>query len=279
MSENPKLSIITVNLNNRDGLQRTIDSVVSQTFTDYEWIIIDGGSTDGSRELIEQYQDHFAYWCSEPDKGIYNAMNKGITHARGEWLQFLNSGDVLYSNNTLTSVFSNEYNADVLYANLIIRSNSNNSEYRVYPERLDIHFFYESSLCHQSTFFKRTLFDNRKYNEEFKIASDWEFELKLFSENYQFQHIPLTVSIFSLDGISSRQKTDNIMERGKVLLEYIPTYYKQDVELYAQVKDKDSLIRNHKILHRIAVHQEKKLLFAAKIIKTIEKVRMRLTNK
>ena len=92
-----KLSIITVNLNNRDGLQRTIDSVVSQTFTDYEWIVIDGGSTDGSRELIGQHQDRFAYWCSEPDKGIYNAMNKGIAHAKGEWLQFLNSGAWLYS--------------------------------------------------------------------------------------------------------------------------------------------------------------------------------------
>lgn len=111
-----KLSIITVKLNNRDGLKRTIDSVVSQTFTDYEWIVIDGGSTDGSRELIEQYQDHFAYWCSEPDKGIYNAMNKGIAHAKGEWLQFLNSGDVLYSNNTLASVFSSKYDADVLMA-------------------------------------------------------------------------------------------------------------------------------------------------------------------
>lgn len=92
-----KLSIITVNLNNRDGLKRPIDSVVSQTFTNYEWIVIDGGSTDGSRELIEQYSNHFAYWCNEPDKGIYNAMNKGIAHAKGEWLQFLNSGDVLYS--------------------------------------------------------------------------------------------------------------------------------------------------------------------------------------
>lgn len=92
---NIKLSIITVNLNNCDGLRRTIDSVVSQTFTDFEWIVIDGGSTDCSRELMEQYKDHFAFWCSEPDNGIYNAMNKGIVHANGEWLLFLNSGDWL----------------------------------------------------------------------------------------------------------------------------------------------------------------------------------------
>ena len=96
-----KLSIITVNLNNRDGLKKTIDSVISQTFKDFEWIVIDGGSTDGSRELIEQYVNHFAYWVSEPDKGVYNAMNKGVKKAKGEYLQFLNSGDWLRDENTV----------------------------------------------------------------------------------------------------------------------------------------------------------------------------------
>lgn len=84
MNATTKLSIITINLNNYNGLKRTINSIISQTFTDYEWIVIDGGSTDGSRELIEQYSNLFAYWCSEPDKGIYNAMNKGIRHIKGE---------------------------------------------------------------------------------------------------------------------------------------------------------------------------------------------------
>ena len=95
-----KLSIITINLNNREGLQKTIESVISQTFRDFEWIVIDGGSTDGSAELIKQYAAHFAYWVSESDKGIYNAMNKGIRQAKGEWLQFLNSGDQLYEETT-----------------------------------------------------------------------------------------------------------------------------------------------------------------------------------
>ena len=83
-----KLSIITINYNNKAGLQRTIDSVICQTCKDFEWIVIDGGSTDGSKQLIEQYQSHFAYWCSEPDNGVYHAMNKGITHAKGEYLLF-----------------------------------------------------------------------------------------------------------------------------------------------------------------------------------------------
>ena len=87
------LSIVTINYNNLSGLQKTIDSVLSQSFEDFEWIVIDGGSTDGSKELLEQYQEHFAYWCSVPDKGIYNAINKGIKLATGDIIGLLNSGD------------------------------------------------------------------------------------------------------------------------------------------------------------------------------------------
>ena len=91
-----KLTIITINFNHKEGLKRTIDSIVNQTFIGYEWIVVDGGSTDGSKELIEQYKDHFAWWCSEPDKGVYNAMNKGISHATGEALPrlYISSGEV-----------------------------------------------------------------------------------------------------------------------------------------------------------------------------------------
>ena len=98
------LSIITINYNDVHGLQKTINSVLSQTWKDYEWIIIDGGSTDGSKELIEKYQQHFSFWCSEPDKGIYNAINKGIAHAHGDYIQFLHSGDYLFEPTTLEKV-------------------------------------------------------------------------------------------------------------------------------------------------------------------------------
>lgn len=95
------LSIITINYNNKNGVQKTIDSVLSQSFEDYEWIVIDGGSNDGSKELLEKYQEHFAYWCSEPDNGIYNAINKGLSHTTGDYIQFLNSGDWLYDSTAL----------------------------------------------------------------------------------------------------------------------------------------------------------------------------------
>ena len=126
------LSIITVNLNNLKGLRKTIDSIISQTWRDFEWIIIDGGSTDGSRELIEQYQEHFAYWCSEPDKGVYNAMNKGIAKAKGVYLNFMNSGDVFYSNDTLERVFESSPCADMVYGDCIT-DNNGLTQYRTSP--------------------------------------------------------------------------------------------------------------------------------------------------
>lgn len=268
-----KLSIITVNLNNRDGLKRTIDSVVSQTFTDYEWIVIDGGSTDGSRELIEQYSNHFAYWCSEPDKGIYNAMNKGIAHANGEWLQFLNSGDFLYEKVTLEKVFYYQYQADVLYGDIIIQSKSNQPEYRAYPDRLNLNFFYESSLCHQSIFFKHILFSSRNYNEKNRIVSDWEFGLQLFSQNFKFKHIPLIISVFDNNGISTLSESEIIKERKNVLLDYIPIYFKQNVEISTKIKNKEILIHKHKLLRWIASQQEKRLIIISKLLEIIEKIK------
>ena len=109
------LSIITINYNNLEGLKKTIESVCSQTYRDYEWIVIDGGSTDGSRELIEENKSHIHYWVSEPDNGIYHAMNKGIAQAKGDYCQFLNSGDYYIAPNTLQQVFSHDELADVNY--------------------------------------------------------------------------------------------------------------------------------------------------------------------
>ena len=142
-----KLSIITINLNNRDGLQKTIDSVVSQTFRDFEWIVIDGGSTDGSKELIEQYADHFSYWVSEPDKGIYNAMNKGIKVAKGEYLQFLNSGDWLVDEKALERCFWHESKADIAYGDLWFCNGEEKERYK-YPNKLTLKYLYDFSLGH-----------------------------------------------------------------------------------------------------------------------------------
>lgn len=168
-----KLSIITVNLNNRDGLQKTIDSVICQSFRDFEWIVIDGGSIDGSKELIEQYADHFAYWVSEPDKGIYNAMNKGIKVAKGEYLQFLNSGDWLYNEHSLLSIFEKDPTEDFVYGENC--GLSGRVEGIGSPAKLDFEFLYRNTICHQDIFHKRNLFSNELYDERYKIVADWKF--------------------------------------------------------------------------------------------------------
>ena len=252
-----KLSIITVNLNNRDGLQKTIDSVVTQTFKDYEWIVIDGGSTDGSKELIEQYADHFAYWVSEPDKGIYNAMNKGIKMAGGEFLLFLNSGDYLRETNTLDKVFSAFPDGDIIYGNLTLIERGNAKEDRQYPDMLSFYDLYQRSLPHPSTFIKTSLLKNNPYDEQFRIAADWKFFLKMAFESRDFRHIEIFVSCFDLQGVSSTNTQLLQEEREIIAQEVIPSCILNDIKKKEEPLDWqiDTLIsfrEKSKMHHKIA---------------------------
>lgn len=200
-----KLSIITVNYNNRDGLQKTIDSVICQTWRDFEWIIIDGGSTDGSRELIEKYQEHFAYWCSEPDKGIYNAMNKGIAKAKGEYLQFLNSGDYLYDSNVLRKVFGKQRFADILFGYMIVEGSNVFSSSAMMKPVLYWNDFVGNTLPHQASFCKLSLFEKYgMFDESYKIAADTKFFIKtIVWEKSSYEFIPEKIALFQQGGISS----------------------------------------------------------------------------
>ena len=202
-----KLSIITVNLNNREGLQKTIDSVVSQTFRDFEWIVIDGGSTDGSKELIEQYADHFAYWVSEPDKGIYNAMNKGIKVAKGVYLQFLNSGDWLCDSEVLEKVFGKERSADILYGYMLVEGSKSFSCSAMMKQVLHWTDFIGNTLPHQASFIKRVLFEKFGfYDETYKIAGDTKFFIKaIVWEKATYEFVPEKIATFQPGGISSNE--------------------------------------------------------------------------
>ena len=247
------LSIITVNLNNRDGLQRTIDSVVNQTFDDYEWIVIDGGSTDGSRELIEQYQDCFAYWCSEPDKGIYNAMNKGIAHAKGEWLQFLNSGDWLYENDTLKEVFTHEWDCDVIYGDMMLVNNETMKPH-VYPDVLKLSYFLEQTISHQSTFYKKELFNNLLYDETFSIAADWAMQIQLILNNKRFEHFNRFITFFDGNGIGSQSNYSVFHEKYLMYEKYIPYHLKKDLDYIQKwkfVENRKSLSAFHNITYNL----------------------------
>ena len=203
-----KLSIITVNLNNRDGLQKTIDSVVSQTFHDFEWIVIDGGSTDGSKDLIDQYSDHIAYWVSEPDTGIYCAMNKGIQVAHGEYLLFLNSGDWLCDNNVLSKVFSQSHTSEILYGYMVRGSlNGEPCHAAMMKPVLYWYDFIGNSLPHQASFIARNAFEKYGlYDESYKIAADTKFFIKAIVWNKaSYEFIPMKIAVFEGGGISTSE--------------------------------------------------------------------------
>lgn len=202
-----KLSIITINYNNCSGLQRTIESVLAQTFVDYEWIVVDGGSTDGSRELLEQYKSHFSWWCSEPDKGIYNAMNKGIMHAHGEYLNFLNSGDCYCDFSILETIFGIEkkYKEEILYGNTNYVY-PNHVDHRIYPSQINLDYFLQNkTINHQSIFIRLDLQKRYLYEEQhYRISADYAFLMHCQFEGVQFKALNLDVVNYDATGVSQR---------------------------------------------------------------------------
>ncbi len=242
------LSIITINYNNLEGLQRTIDSVLSQTFSDYEWIVIDGGSNDGSKEMIEQYADHFAYWCSEPDKGIYNAMNKGIAHAKGDYLQFLNSGDWLHEDTTLERVFNSHQNTEIIYGDVVYVDTKNNNPVRFEkkPDNVSLFYFYHNTLCQQATFYRKSVFKKHQFDESFRICSDIAFFIQLLFDGCQMTHIPITIVNFSEGGIGAIMNQEHINERENMYKKYVPWFLQQNMEDLLKYDKDNNYYNSHK---------------------------------
>ena len=233
---NMKLSIITVNLNNKDGLRKTAQSIVSQSFKDFEWIVIDGGSTDGSNEIIEQYSKYITYWVSEPDKGIYNAMNKGIVVARGYYLLFLNSGDVLYSQATLSEVFKLNIEVDILTGQ--VERMDNHQLLRNYESNLFIQL-YKDTINHQGTFIKKELFNHRKYDEDLRLVSDWKFWIEsIIGDNASVMVTNLIISKQDMNGVSSNISLLS-QERKEVFNKLFPALLQNEINDLIKIKDSD----------------------------------------
>jgi glycosyltransferase involved in cell wall biosynthesis len=213
-----KLSIITINKDNAPGLEKTIQSVVEQTFNDFEYIVIDGASSDGSANVIKRFADKITYWVSEPDSGIYNAMNKGIKKAQGDYCLFLNSGDYLINSDTLKDVFEEIKDcpeSDIYYTDCVKQNNTID----FIPKLLSIEYFIRASISHPSSIIKKELFLNHSfYNENFKIVSDWAFFLSEFwIHKSRFTYIKTHITLFDTNGISSTQVEENRIERKLVL--------------------------------------------------------------
>ena len=202
-----KLSIVTINRSNAEGLRKTIESVVSQSFNDFEYIVIDGASTDSSVDVIKEYQDKITYWVSEPDSGVYQAMNKGIRQVKGDYILFLNSGDFLIGSDVLDRVMSQSKGADVLCARCNVSDNGNVVWTSNPPEQITVGVLYGVGLAHQSTFIKRELFEKHGlYREDFKYNSDIDFWYRtIIFGGASTQKIDVITTDYNLDGISSKQ--------------------------------------------------------------------------
>lgn len=233
-----RLSVITVNLNNGEGLQQTCESLFAQTFTDYEFIVVDGGSTDGSVTFLQHHTDQITRWTSEPDRGIYHAMNKGIQAATGEYCLFLNSGDWLVRSTTLETVFAQQPQADIVAGDIyFFDTQANAIKWHIpSPDTLTAKTLFLGTLPHQATLIRRSLFERfGGYNEQLKIASDWLFFVEaLLEHGCSYQHIPETVAYFGMDGISCNPPTDSLPRREQLsvlkqkYLRFLPDYERLD---------------------------------------------------
>ncbi len=207
-----------------------MESVFTQTFSDYEYIIIDGGSTDTSKQYISSQQDKLSYWCSEKDKGIYHAMNKGIQKATGEYLLFLNSGDYLYHKETLSQIAQYlENKIDIVYADLMLTDKTERLQNHIYPDKISLEYMLLNSIGHPATFIKKELFKDSLYSEHLKIVSDWEFFFKkIILQQVSYLHVNLPVTVFNIWGISAANTPLLIEERDYVLKKLLgPMIYDQ----------------------------------------------------
>lgn len=229
-----KFSVITVNFNNSGDLSRTIDSVKGQTFNDFEYVIIDGGSTDDSLDVIRKNQDSIDYWVSERDKGIYDGMNKGIAAAKGDYCIFLNSGDTFFSESTLQEV-APLLSADIVCGNAKL---TNGQDYLwTAPDSVDEVFWRQrNSVCHQSLFIRTVLLKEHPYDSSLKIVADYKamfYETVVNGSSYK--HIDVTICNYGCDGVSSDHvKSD--MEKQLVIDDFVRAGYIQEDRLVACAK-------------------------------------------
>ena len=277
-----KLSIITINRNNAAGLEKTMLSVASQTCKDFEYIVVDGASTDDSVEVIKRLAPQFGErlkWISEPDKGIYNAMNKGMRMATGEYFQILNSADCLASDDVterMLAELEKQGNPLMLYGNMIkCFSNGKKILDKSFAGRpITMIGMYTGTLNHNPTYIHSSLFDKYGYYDEtLKIVSDWKWFLQsiiLYGEKPVYADI--NVTLFDMNGVSETNKDLNKAERKTVLEQLFPATILTDYEKYAFPIDQFNRLNRHPWAYKM-------VLFLERCLFKIEKYRNKRKNR
>jgi len=205
----PLVTVITVVFNGEKHLEETILSVINQTYDNVEYIIIDGGSTDGTLDIIREYEHVLDYWISEKDRGIYDAMNKGIDLATGDWINFMNGGDLFFSYSILESFSIEKFTYSIIYGNTLFKYDKENEVIKMPP--MPLNFKYGLPFCHQSVFVKSYLHKKMKFSTNYKIYSDFDLFANLFKSN-NFLHYDIVIASVTYDGISSLKKLNQFKE-------------------------------------------------------------------
>lgn len=246
-----KLSIITINYNNKDGLEGTIESVLPELREDYEYIVIDGGSTDGSVDIIKMKEAHLTAWTSEPDKGIYHAMNKGVMKSRGEWVLFMNSGDLLIPG-ALEILFS--YNIDdysIVYGQNYSSQNGKVGKLVVKDWDWSLVSFMEGCIPHQSTLSRRELLLKTPFRENYRLASCRIFFIEtIVLGNINYKYIPVPVSIYDIDGQSASQKELLLEELDDFVINKFGSKILKDIKLLMRFRS----LSDNRALYKLLKH-------------------------
>jgi glycosyltransferase involved in cell wall biosynthesis len=214
----PLISIIIVVRNGAATLERALRSIVSKEFSEMECVLIDGNSTDGTLEIIKRYNEDIAFWVSEPDGGIYDAMNKGVVHARGKYVYFLGCDDCFEVDPLKLQDWLEDENT-IYYGN-VLRSNSS----APYDGMFNSWKLTRRNICHQAIFYPRALFETRKFEIHYKLCADWELNLRCYADKtLQFKYLPLVIATWTDGGVSSLALDAEFdKDRNRLYKKYLP---------------------------------------------------------
>lgn len=255
-----KLSIVTINRNNAAGLEKTMRSVAAQTFKEFEYVIVDGASTDGSVDVIKRLEPEYAHlkWVSEPDSGIYNAMNKGLRMASGDYIQILNSADCLASEDVterMLAELERQGYPSILYGNMV----------KCFPDghklvdkcfagqEITMLGMFTGTLNHDPAYIRRDLFEKYGYyDESLKIVSDWKWYLQtIVIGGEKPQYVDLNVTLFDMTGVSETNKELDKRERKQVLEQLFPKAVLADYERSAFLMEQMSRLQRHPLAYKL----------------------------
>ena len=229
----PKVTIITVVFNAAQEIEITLKSIFEQNYINKEVIVIDGGSTDGTLEIISKFKHKIDFFTTEQDSGVYDAMNKGIKVAGGEWICFMNAGDVFHSNEILKNIFfQTKLDADILVGDCVV-------DYKSFTKRVNVKekslLNYGMAFCHQSAFVKTRIYQEKYFDLRFQIASDFNFFFWCSTTEKKFKIYDFPLSTISVGGLSDKMRTRVLIENRQVIREHSKSNIKVELIYFFKI--------------------------------------------